>query len=212
MIFLVAALMAGLFFLILGPEAAISVDVNLFKIINAHHTSFLDGFFLFVSYAGSAWVIIPLFFVFVLWRTPKKRRVYILVIAAAALSINAICNAVIKQSVGRERPAFYFSSPKTTSSTEEERSYEVHIVGGVLHDHSFPSGHTNTIFAVATLIVFAFGMKLWPTFLAAMIVAYSRVYLGAHFPLDTLAGACLGIVIVLSVWHSAAIVTSRKFV
>lgn len=191
-------------------KAAVAADITLFKIINTHHTLFFDWFFLFVSYLGNGWVMIPLFFVFILWKTPKSRRMRILVVAAVVLSINGVCNNAVKQLVNRPRPSAYFVSPSANTATEEGRSYGVHVVGERLRDHSFPSGHANTAFTIATLAVLIFGIRFWPAFLVAIAVAYSRVYTGVHFPLDTLAGACIGSIIVLVVWYGAAIVAPQK--
>lgn len=191
-------------------KAAIAADITLFKIINAHYTLFFDWFFLFVSYLCNGWVIIPLFFVLILWKTPKSRRMRIVVVAAVSLSLSGICNTAIKQLVGRPRPLAYFVSPSTNTEIEEGRSYAVHVVGRRFYDHSFPSGHANTAFTIATLAVLIFGRKFWPAFIAAIAVAYSRVYVGAHFPLDTLAGACIGSIIVLVVWYEAAAAAPQK--
>jgi undecaprenyl-diphosphatase len=209
-IVLVAAVFIGLFLLILGGKAVVTADMLLFKIINTHHTAFFDRFFLFVSYLGNGWVMIPLFFVFLLWRLPKSRRIYIFVCAAVALSVSGLCNSAVKQLVGRPRPSAYFVSPNMNTATEEGRLYGVHVVGERLYNHSLPSGHANTAFTVATLTVIIFGIRFWPAFLVAMAVAYSRVYMGFLFPLDTLAGACIGSVIALGVWYGAAIIAPQK--
>jgi len=59
---------------------------------------------------------------------------------------------------------------------------------------SFPSGHTSTAFAGATLIERNFGeLAAIPAYALATLVAYSRVEAGWHFPSDVLAGAALGI-------------------
>lgn len=57
---------------------------------------------------------------------------------------------------------------------------------------SFPSGHAASAFAgaLATSRVLPSGRALW--FLLAVLIAYSRVYLGVHFPADVLAGGILG--------------------
>jgi undecaprenyl-diphosphatase len=191
-------------------KATVSADLTLFKIINSHHTPFFDWFFLFVSYLGNGWVIIPLFFVFILWRMPRSRRVRILVVAAVALSISGLSNSAVKQLVSRPRPSGYFISPNTNMAMEEARLYRVHVIGERLNDHSFPSGHANTAFTVATLAAIIFGIRLWPVFIVATAVSYSRVYMGFHFPLDTLVGACMGIAIALAVWYSGAIITPQR--
>jgi undecaprenyl-diphosphatase len=60
------------------------------------------------------------------------------------------------------------------------------------HDASFPSGHAATSFAAATILSFGFP-KAAPAFLVlAAAVAYSRVYVGVHYPLDIIGGAVLG--------------------
>lgn len=185
-------------------RAVLVTDVTLFKIINTHHAPFFDCFFSFASYLGNGWIIIPLFLAFVLRRTLKNKQVGIFTAAAVVLLISGLSNSVIKLLVDRPRPAAYFASLNTRATTERSPLSEVHIVGKRFVKHSFPSGHANTAFAIATLAVLILGGRFWPAFLIALLVAYSRVYMGTHFPLDTLAGAFLGSAVALAVWHALA--------
>jgi undecaprenyl-diphosphatase len=182
-------------------RTVLAADVSLFKLINGHHTAFFDAFFSAMSYLGNGWVIIPVFLVFILWRTPKSRRAHAVIFTAVVFVISGLANPLVKQVVDRPRPAAYFIPPGAGAPPESTRSFEVHIVGDRLVAHSFPSGHANTAFTVAALVVLACGWRLWPSFFVAALVAYSRIYVGAHFPLDTLAGAVMGAGITLVVWR-----------
>jgi undecaprenyl-diphosphatase len=191
-------------------NSVLAADVAVFKIINTHHKAFFDWFFLLITYFGNGWVIIPLFFIFIFWRSSKSRRAHVLIVAALACLISGLSNVAVKQVVDRPRPSAYFISPDTNSPAAEGRLYSVHAVGKRFYSHSFPSGHANTAFTLATLAVLIFGMSFWPAFLFAILVAYSRVYLGVHFPLDALGGAFMGSLITLAVWYGLALIAPSK--
>lgn len=87
---------------------------------------------------------------------------------------------------------YYVVSPRPPSVIETDM---INIIGPPLYSHSFPSGHTVTIFTLAGLLVFYFR-----TFLArlaivtiAILIGISRIAVGVHWPVDVLGGAALGI-------------------
>jgi undecaprenyl-diphosphatase len=111
------------------------------------------------------------------------RRLRLAAALAAATLLKPWLEAVAKAFVQRDRPA--------------ETLPDVILRGNsAAHGLSFPSGHAMVIFAIAALVApyFKSRWKVLPWALAAA-VCLSRVYLGAHFPLDVIAGAGLGMFI-----------------
>lgn len=75
------------------------------------------------------------------------------------------------------------------------RLTQARIVGGRAGGRSFPSGHTSQTFFMATLLVGYFDLGVWGAVLLyaiALLVGITRIYVGAHYPRDVLAGAILG--------------------
>ncbi len=75
------------------------------------------------------------------------------------------------------------------------RLTQARIVGRPPGGRSFPSGHTSQAFFIATLLAGYFDLGLWGAVLLyaiALLVGVTRIYVGAHYPRDVLAGAILG--------------------
>jgi len=75
------------------------------------------------------------------------------------------------------------------------RLSQARIVGRRAVGRSFPSGHTSQAFFMATLLAGYFHVGVWATCLLyaiALLVGITRMYVGAHYPRDVLAGTILG--------------------
>jgi undecaprenyl-diphosphatase len=94
---------------------------------------------------------------------------------------------VLKLWIGRDRPPLVEPDP--------EPLVLLPVTG------SFPSGHATVAFACATVLSVATPRLALPLYSLAALIAFSRVYVGVHYPLDTLAGAALGAAIGLAVVH-----------
>jgi undecaprenyl-diphosphatase len=75
----------------------------------------------------------------------------------------------------------------------EHRPNEPDPLVTIPHSHSFPSGHTATAFAGATVLARLLPRGAPAFYLLALAVAYSRLYVGVHFPLDLVGGAVVGV-------------------
>jgi membrane-associated phospholipid phosphatase len=71
----------------------------------------------------------------------------------------------------------------------------INIIGPALYAHSFPSGHTATIFTLTGILMFYFRSMLLRLGMVslALLIGISRIAVGVHWPADFLAGATLGI-------------------
>jgi undecaprenyl-diphosphatase len=72
---------------------------------------------------------------------------------------------------------------------------------------SLPSGHAATSFAGALVLAYLVRRAVPALFALAALVAFSRVYVGVHYPLDIVAGALLGIAVALA---AIALVRARR--
>jgi undecaprenyl-diphosphatase len=89
--------------------------------------------------------------------------------------------------------AAYGISEAVKAAVGEHRPQGFHPLVALPHSSSFPSGHATMSFACATVLS-ALAPKAAPAFVAlAAAIAYSRLYVGVHWPLDVAAGAALGV-------------------
>jgi undecaprenyl-diphosphatase len=101
------------------------------------------------------------------------RRPWIFLYVLVADAVADLAAGAIKLAVPRHRP-------------------HLHHLVALPHSHSFPSGHTTTSFACATVLSALVPRLRVPALLLAVAIGYSRLYVGVHYPLDVIGGAVLG--------------------
>jgi len=173
------------------------IDDTLFLLINSHHTGFFDFFFYLVTWLGNGWVVTPILLVIAYVKIPKKRLALFILVSAVGMIASGLINSKVKDVTHRPRPLAYFSSSPADTMADQGPAYKIHVVGEPLSSRAFPSGHSNTAFSAATLVALAFGGWYWLAVIPALLVGYSRIYIGAHFPFDVFAGGLLGILVMI---------------
>jgi undecaprenyl-diphosphatase len=175
-----------------------SLDTSVLLLINhGMENAFFDVLMPALSMRGYL-LVIPYLLAMLLISANKKDResrtylamaVWTLVIAFCAWYLSEWAEGTIKVAVARERPC---------------RAMEhIRLILPCPKSFSMPSGHAITSFAVAAPLFYlprayiALIWRLYPVVLASLI-AFSRLYLGVHYPTDVLAGAFLGALIGLA--------------
>jgi undecaprenyl-diphosphatase len=136
----------------------------------------LDDVFVALSRIGSQgaiWLLIA-----ALAALYWKRPAIFLYVALADL-VAGMSGALLRQAIGRERPPLRFPEPHPL----------VHVPG----NPSFPSGHAATSFACAATLAWLTPLSPIALYALATLIAFSRVYVGVHYPLDVIGGAALGL-------------------
>jgi undecaprenyl-diphosphatase len=78
---------------------------------------------------------------------------------------------------------------------------DAHLFVPATHDTSFPSDHATAAFAIAVAIALRSRRAGWLALVLATLVAISRVVVGTHYPSDVLAGAAIGTLSALVLYH-----------
>ena len=133
---------------------------------------------------GLLWLPLILFFLFFLIRKYKWDVLVVVGFAALMIIASDQLTNLVKESVQRLRPS-------------NQPGLMVHIVeaykGGT---YGFYSGHASNTFCVAVFLFVLLGRKYWyvtvTAILWSLVMSYTRIYLGVHYPGDILAGWVAG--------------------
>lgn len=167
-------------------QSVIDLDVKMLLFFNGMHNTYFDYFM--SAYSGK-WVWIPMYaaILYVMLRnfSWKVALCCALSVALVVLFADQVCDALIRPYVERMRPA----------NLNNPLSELVHIVdnrrGG---RYGFPSCHAANSFGLAFFLFLLFRKRWLTVFMMAwaLVMCYSRVYLGMHYPGDLLAGGLVG--------------------
>jgi len=166
-----------------------SLDTQLFLFINEKHNAFFDV----VMYWASDrlfWIPFYLLIAFLLVKHYRKQSILIFISIAILITLSdQISSHLIKNSVQRLRP-----------SHEPTLQGLIHLSqAGAGGTYGFISSHAANAFALTTFLFFILQNKFnWLKSILifwALLISYSRIYNGVHYPLDVLVAIILGIVL-----------------
>jgi undecaprenyl-diphosphatase len=162
-------------------DRIIQGDTSLFFFFNVKvQNGFLD--FLMPILTNLNYWRIPLALMIIALAFFGKRRGKIaiaLLIIGIAFS-DQVCNSLIKPLVGRIRPCNVLEN--------------VHLLVNCTRSFSFPSSHATNMFTGALILSYVYPRWKIGLVVIAALVAYSRIYVGVHYPLDVAGGTMLGII------------------
>lgn len=164
----------------------IDLDIELLRLIQSSRIILFDDFLYWISYTTTfvsiAILLVLAYKSFIKKEINTKFTFYQLLIIFSA---SACVSLILKFTIQRPRP---FTSYSDIIKLSEAGSY------------SFPSGHTTEAFAIALGAILLFRNKLWAISIVlwALFVAYSRMALGVHYPLDVFTGIIIAVLISFS--------------
>ena len=165
-------------------DSLLAADAALRAWVVTHHTPWLDQVLWLLSAAGVGGAIWILIAIVIAVFAPRLRPAAWQVVLAVLLA-QGLVDWTIKPGVMRPRPFVADAA--------------VRVVGYHPTTSSFPSGHSASSFAAATVLTFAVGRRAALAWVLASVIAFSRIYIGVHYPLDVTVGATTGVLLGLLV-------------
>ncbi len=167
-------------------EELINLDKDLFLLINQMGSEPWDGFWMFVT---NKWTSIPLYIILLILsyrHLGVKKTLFVLLSVALLITCTDQLANFFKYGVMRLRPCY-----------DPELGDQLRLVkascGG---KYGYFSAHAANSFAIALFFGYLFNKHIpylkYILLLWALLVAYSRIYIGVHFPLDVLTGLAVG--------------------
>jgi len=182
-------------------ETIKQLDQSLLLFLNSFHNAYWDkAVTIFTS--TDIWIPFYLLIIYFIVKTYKRNSIYILILIALAIVISDQFSGLIKHSVERLRP--------THDPLIGNMIHNVYNRGG---SFGFFSAHAANTFSLAIILTKLFKNQAFSIliFIWAILVSYTRVYLGLHYPADILVGWIWGFLTGFAIYQIMIIFQKRYF-
>ena len=172
-------------------ETILQADREILMFLNGIHSPFFD---VLMWQMTKFWFWLPILAVisWFLWKHYRKKIVLILITCVLSIVLSDQISVLIKNQTARLRPSH---------NTEINSRLHLHVsdngdvyAGG---KYGFVSSHAANSFSLVVLLIYFFrpiNKRLrWLFLLCPVVFAYTRLYLGVHYPTDIVCGAVLGV-------------------
>ena len=177
------------------------IDFKLLIILNQKISNSLFDLIMPIITNEDNWAIPILCLIIYLLFFGQKKGKIVLCLLIISLGINDyICASIIKPTIARLRPSHEFLE-------------YINLLVPKGGKWSMPSNHASNMFVLATIISTFYSKTKAGIFLIALSVAFSRVYVGVHYPMDVIVGASIGTTIaitIISLWSSLKVNQLKK--
>ena len=178
-----------------------TIDFKLLIILNQKISNSLFNSIMPIITNEDYWGIPILCLIIYLLFFGQKKGKIVLCLLIISLGINDyICASIIKPTIARLRPSHEFLE-------------YINLLVPRGGKWSMPSNHASNMFVLATIISNFYSKTKAGIFLIAILVSFSRVYVGVHYPMDVIVGASIGTtiaIIIISLWSSLKVNQLKK--
>ena len=183
-------------------EKILSIDTELFVFLNGLGSEKYDGLWLIIT-KQTSWIPLFILLLYLIFKKlGTKQTLYLMLFVAILIVFTDQIANLFKNSVQRLRPC---NNPEINTFIRIVQSRT---------SFSFFSGHASNSMGVATFLYLIFKkdfkyfglLFLWP-----LIFAYSRIYLGLHYPLDIICGYLCGAILGFLMFKCYQMARKRNF-